>query len=69
MKKLVLLILGVGFFAVSCGTKEKQMSSSESDSTMTDTTMRTAPAVSDTMTTTMPMDSMKVDSAATPAGR
>lgn len=69
MKKLVLLILGVGFFAVSCSTKEKQMSSSETDSTMTDTPMQTAPAVSDTMSTTMPMDSMKVDSTAAPAGR
>ncbi|MBW7676393.1 cytochrome C551 [Chryseobacterium chendengshani] len=70
MKKLLLLTLGIGFIAASCGTKEKQMSSSNTDSTATDTAMPAAPSVADTMTTTtVPMDSMKVDSAASPATR
>jgi hypothetical protein len=71
MKKLVLLTLGIGFIAASCGTKEAQMSSSNTDSTAAaDTAMRAAPAVADTMTTTVPMDSMKVDSVTTtPATR
>lgn len=68
MKKFLLLTLGIGFFAVSCGTKEKQMSSSNTDSTMTDTTMEVAPPVADTMTT-VPMDTMKVDTMTTPATR
>lgn len=67
MKKLLLLTLGIGFIAASCGTKEKQMSSSNTDSTAADTAM---PAVADTMTTTtVPMDSAKVDSVASPATR
>lgn len=66
MKKSVLLILGLGFFAVSCGTKEKQMSSSNTDSTAIEAAPA-APVVADTMTTTVPMDSTKVDSVATPA--
>ncbi|MCU7615759.1 cytochrome C551 [Chryseobacterium sp. PBS4-4] len=69
MKKLLLLTLGIGFIAASCGTKEAQMSSSNTDSTATDSTMRVAPPVADTMTTTVPMDSTKVDSVATPATR
>ncbi|MCY0967837.1 cytochrome C551 [Chryseobacterium wangxinyae] len=69
MKKLLVLTLGIGFIAASCGTKEKQMSSSNTDSTMVDTTMQVAPPVADTMTTTMPMDSAKVDSMAAPASR
>lgn len=71
MKKLLLLTLGIGFIAASCGTKEAQMSSSNTDSTAAaDTTMRVAPAVADTMTTTVPMDSTKVDSVTTtPATR
>ena len=68
MKKLVLLFLGIGFFAVSCGTKEKQMSISETDST-TNATMQAAPVVSDTMTTTMPMDTAKADTTVTPGSR
>jgi len=64
MKKLLLLTLGIGFIAASCGTKEAQMSSSNTDSTAAaDSTMRVAPAVTDTMTT-MPADTMRVDSAA-----
>ncbi|MDF2553251.1 MAG: cytochrome [Chryseobacterium sp.] len=68
MKKLLLLTLGIGFIAASCGTKEKQMSSSNTDSTMVDTTMQVAPPVADTMTT-MPADTMKVDTTAAPATR
>lgn len=68
MKKLVLLTLGIGFLAASCGTKEKQMSSSNTDSTSIDAA-QAAPIVADTMTTTVPMDSTKVDSVASPATR
>lgn len=69
MKKLLLLTLGTGFFAASCGTKEPQVSSNNSDSATVDTTMQSAPAVADTMST-MPADTMKVDTArATPATR
>jgi len=68
MKKLLLLTLGIGFIAVSCGTKEAQMSSSNTDSTAADSTMRVAPAVADTMRA-MPSDTVKVDSATTPAVR
>lgn len=65
MKKLALLTLGIGFFAVSCGTKEKQMSSSNTDSTSIDAA-QAAPIVADTMTT-VPMDTMEVDTMAVPA--
>jgi len=68
MKKLVVLTLGIGFFAASCGTKEKQMSSSNADSTAIDVAPPAAPTAADTMTT-VPMDSMKVDSVAAPATR
>lgn len=67
MKKLVLLTLGIGFFAASCGTKEKQMSSSNTDSTAIDAA-QAAPVVADTMAT-VPMDSTKVDSVTAPATR
>lgn len=67
MKKLVLLTLGIGFLAASCGTKEKQMSSSNTDSTSVEAA-QAAPIVADTVTT-VPMDSAKVDSATTPATR
>jgi len=67
MKKLVLLTLGIGFLAASCGTKEKQMSSSNTDSTSVEAA-QAAPIVADTVTT-VPMDSTKVDSATTPATR
>jgi len=52
MKKFLLLTLGIGFFAASCGSKEPQMSSSNTDSTAVDTTMNAAPPVADTMRTT-----------------
>jgi hypothetical protein len=65
MKKLVLLTLGIGFFAASCGTKEKQMSSSNTDSTAIDAA-QAAPVVADTMTT-VPVDTTKVDTVVAPA--
>ncbi len=65
MKKLV-LIAAVGMFAISCGTKESSMSTSNSDSVKVDNTATMAPAATDTMTTGNP-DSikMKMDTAAT----
>ncbi|MDR6515811.1 cytochrome C551 [Chryseobacterium camelliae] len=72
MKKVV-LILSIGIFAVSCGTKESSMSTSATDSTATDTsaTMDNTNASTmstDTMTTkTSNADSLKMrtDSSAT----
>ncbi|WP_294304253.1 cytochrome C551 [uncultured Chryseobacterium sp.] len=68
MKKLV-LIAAVGIFAISCGTKESSMSTSNSDSATVDNTATMAPAATDTMTTapTGNPDSikMKMDTAAT----
>ncbi|MDO3423387.1 cytochrome C551 [Chryseobacterium sp. APV1] len=67
MKKL-LLMATVGMFAVSCGTKESSMSTTNSDSTMVDNTTAVAPATTDTMTTAKANpDSMKMkmDSAST----
>lgn len=58
----------VGIFAVSCGTKESSMSTTNSDSTMVDNTTAVAPATTDTMTTAkVNPDSMKMkmDSAST----
>ncbi len=68
MKKLVLLTLGIGFIAASCGTKEKQMSSSNTDSTAMDVAPSAATTMTDT-TATVPMDSARVDSVSTPATR
>ncbi len=54
MKKLLLTAVGIGLFAVSCGTKESTMSSSSRDSTAVDSPQRNAPpATTDTMTTKM----------------
>lgn len=69
MKKLVLLTLGIGFFAASCGSKEGQMSSSSKDSTAI-----VAPIVKDTTSTvpvekTMPVETIKVDTVTAPATR
>ncbi|WP_370896869.1 cytochrome C551 [Chryseobacterium gossypii] len=51
MKKF-LLIIGIGIFAVSCGTKESTMSSGSTDSTAVDTTRQNvAPTTTDTTTT------------------
>ncbi|MCS4301249.1 cytochrome C551 [Chryseobacterium pennae] len=65
MKKLLLTAIGIGLFAVSCGTKESSMSTSNSDSA---NTRAAAPIATDTMTTKMTNpDSikMKKDSMAT----
>jgi hypothetical protein len=71
MKKLMLLTLGLGIFAVSCGTKEPQMSSENKDSTAVDQTVKTTtPSTTDTMKTKMTApDSikMKTDTVAAPA--
>ncbi|WP_336690423.1 MULTISPECIES: cytochrome C551 [unclassified Chryseobacterium] len=60
MKKL-LLMATIGIFAVSCGTKESSMSTTNSDSVRADNTKTAAPATTDTMSTarTNP-DSMKM---------
>ncbi|SEW01451.1 hypothetical protein SAMN05421841_0625 [Chryseobacterium wanjuense] len=69
MKKFLLIAVGLGIFAVSCGTKESSMSTSSKDSTAVDnTTQSVSPATTDTMTTkTTNPDSIKIktDSAAT----
>jgi hypothetical protein len=69
MKKL-LLIAAVGIFAVSCGTKESSMSTSNADSTVVvDSSSKVSTSTTDSMTTKMANpDSMNVrkDSAATP---
>jgi hypothetical protein len=69
MKKLLLTAIGIGLFAVSCGTKESSMSTNKSDSA---NTRATSPIATDTMTkkTTNP-DTVKVkkDSMATPPAK
>lgn len=69
MKKLLLATVGIGIFAVSCGTKESTMSTSSRDSATVENTQKSAlPATTDTMTTKMKNpDSikMKKDSMAT----
>lgn len=69
MKKLLLTAIGIGLFAVSCGTKESSMSTSNKDST---NTRAASPIATDTMTTKMTNpDSMKMkkDSMATPPAK
>ncbi|AZA77361.1 cytochrome C551 [Chryseobacterium sp. G0186] len=51
MKKLLLTAIGVGLFAVSCGTKESSMSTGSSDSTAVGNTQKVSPSTTDTMTT------------------
>lgn len=71
MKKLMLTALVLGLVTVSCGTKESSTSTNNSDSVTTamDNTMQTAPATTDTMSTSSMSnpDSMKMrtDSSAT----
>ncbi|MBK1897406.1 cytochrome C551 [Chryseobacterium paridis] len=72
MKKLILLTLGLGIFAVSCGTKEAQMSSDKKDSTSVEQSVKTTPSTTDTMNTKMTKpDSirMKTDTVKAPATR
>ncbi|SDJ17167.1 cytochrome C551 [Chryseobacterium jejuense] len=69
MKKLLLTAIGIGLFAVSCGTKESSMSTSKSDSA---NTRAASPITKDTMTTKMTNpDTIKVkkDSMATPPAK
>ncbi|AZB10614.1 cytochrome C551 [Chryseobacterium sp. G0162] len=69
MKKLLLTAIGIGLFAVSCGTKESSMSTSNSDSA---NTRAASPMTTDTMTTKMTNpDSMKMkkDSMTTPPAK
>ncbi|WP_185290870.1 cytochrome C551 [Chryseobacterium lactis] len=71
MKKLLLAAIGIGIFAVSCGTKESSMSTSNRDSLM-DQSRTASPATTDTMTTKkMNPDTikMKKDSMATPPAK
>ncbi|MGR3856669.1 MULTISPECIES: cytochrome C551 [Chryseobacterium] len=52
MKKLLLTAVGIGIFAVSCGTKESTMSTSSRDSATVDSTQKSIPpTTTDTMTT------------------
>ncbi|MGU3375870.1 cytochrome C551 [Chryseobacterium sp. M5A1_1a] len=64
----MLTAIGVGLFAVSCGTKESSMSTDNRDSTAVDKAQKASPATTDTtaMKKTNP-DSikMKKDSATT----
>ncbi|WP_228401715.1 cytochrome C551 [Chryseobacterium sp. PMSZPI] len=50
----MLTAIGIGIFAVGCGTKESSMSTSNRDSTAIDTTRKSvSPSTTDTMTTKM----------------
>ncbi|NIF04595.1 cytochrome C551 [Chryseobacterium sp. Tr-659] len=62
MKKLLLTAIGIGIFAVSCGTKESTMSTSSRDSTAVESARKTASSTTtDTMTTkTTHPDSIKI---------
>ncbi|WP_106915176.1 cytochrome C551 [Chryseobacterium aurantiacum] len=51
MKKLLLTAIGVGLFAVSCGTKESSMSTSNNDSIAVDKAQKAMPATTDTTAT------------------
>ncbi|GEJ44688.1 MULTISPECIES: cytochrome C551 [unclassified Chryseobacterium] len=54
MKKLLLAAVGIGIFAVSCGTKESTMSTSSRDSATVGNTQKSIPpTTTDTMTTKM----------------
>ncbi|MDR6464484.1 cytochrome C551 [Chryseobacterium sediminis] len=62
MKKLLLTAIGIGIFAVSCGTKESTMSSSSRDSATVDNAQKSIPpTTTDTTTTKMTNpDSIKI---------
>ncbi|WP_426479416.1 cytochrome C551 [Chryseobacterium sp. CBSDS_008] len=68
MKKFLLTAIGIGIFAVSCGTKESTMSTSSRDSATVENTQKSiSPATTDTMATKMTNpDTIKIkkDSAA-----
>ncbi|KYH05801.1 cytochrome C551 [Chryseobacterium cucumeris] len=69
MKKLLLTAVGIGIFAVSCGTKESTMSTSSRDSATVGNTQKSIPpTTTDTTSTKMTNpDTMKIkrDSMAT----
>lgn len=69
MKKLLLTAVGIGIFAVSCGTKESTMSTSSRDSATVGNTQKSIPpTTTDTTSTKMTNpDTMKIkrDSLAT----
>lgn len=68
MKKLLLTAVGIGIFAVSCGTKESTMSTSSRDSATVGNTQKSIPPTTDTTSTKMTNpDTMKIkrDSMAT----
>ncbi|MET3536216.1 cytochrome C551 [Chryseobacterium limigenitum] len=70
MKKFLLLSIGLGIIAVSCGTKESSMSSSSSDSAAVDTNkMQSSISTTDSVTTTTNPDSIriKMDTVTAPA--
>ncbi|AKK71413.1 cytochrome C551 [Chryseobacterium gallinarum] len=59
MKKFLLTAIGIGIFAVSCGTKESTMSTGNRDSAAAEQA-RKAPATTDTMNTKqVPPDTIK----------
>ncbi|MDR6368939.1 hypothetical protein J2795_000823 [Chryseobacterium bernardetii] len=54
MKKLLLTAVGIGIFAVSCGTKESTMSTSSRDSATVGNTQKSIPpTTTDTTSTKM----------------
>ncbi|WP_054509909.1 hypothetical protein [Chryseobacterium sp. ERMR1:04] len=71
MKKFLLLSIGLGLIAVSCGTKESSMSSNNSDSAAVDKNkMQSSTSTTDsavTSTTNPDNIKMKMDSTTAPA--
>lgn len=65
MKKLLFLGLGFAFFATSCSTKENQMNSTDTDSTMISADS-VAPSTMDNTTTQMPTDTTSTMDVARP---
>ncbi|KMQ68708.1 cytochrome C551 [Chryseobacterium sp. FH2] len=60
MKKL-LAVIGLGIIAISCGTKESSMSSSNTDSaTVNNTVQSVPPTATDTTTTSTNPDTIKM---------
>lgn len=69
MKKLLLLTVGLGLFAVSCGTKESSMPSGSTDSTAASSKTASPVTTDTTATVKMKSDTLKVDSVAASATR
>lgn len=67
MKKFLLLSIGLGIIAVSCGTKESSMPSGTTDSTAV---IQSSPSTTDTAATkTANPDNIKMDTVTAPATR